>query len=92
MTEPSSIFLALAAGLGIGLLFYGGLWVTVSRIHSVAHPALLIATSFVLRMSVALAGIWFVSAGDIPRVASCLAGFLCGRWIVVRLTRPRAET
>ena len=40
MNELLSLAVALAAGLLLGALFFGGLWWTVIRGSSSAHPAL----------------------------------------------------
>ncbi len=93
MTGTTSLLLALSAGVGIGVVFYGGLWLTVSRIHATSHPLLLVAISFILRTAVALTGIWFVSAGgDLKRLALCLGGFMIARWLILRTTRSRSRT
>ncbi len=93
MTGTISLLLALSAGAGIGFIFYGGLWLTVSRIHSTSHPILLFVASFILRMAAALTGIWFVTAGgDLKRLALCLVGFMIGRWLILRTTRSRSLT
>ncbi len=83
----TSLFLTLFAGFGIGLIFYGGLWLTVSRIHTNSHPVLLVATSFIVRTACALTGVWFASAGDLTRLAVCLGGLVIGRWLIFRATR-----
>jgi F1F0 ATPase subunit 2 len=84
--------LAFSIGLVIGLIFYGGLWLTVSRIRSTSHPILLFGLSFIARTAFALSGFWFASAGEFARLALCLAGFLTGRWLIFWTTRSRSRT
>jgi F1F0 ATPase subunit 2 len=92
MTNAPDLLLALSAGFGIGVAFYGGLWLTVSRLGSTAHPVLLVAASFIARTACALAGIWFASAGDLTRLALCLGGFVMARWLIFWTTSSRSRT
>jgi len=83
---------ALVAGLVLGAIFFGGLWWTVRHGVSSKHPALWFLGSMVVRMSIVLAGFYFVGRGDWQRLVACLAGFIIARFIVMRLTRTRIET
>ena len=69
------LFAALAGG-GLGLFFYGGLYLTVTRGLNSARPALWFFASFVLRVAVVLSGFYFINNGDWPRIVSCLFGFM----------------
>lgn len=63
--STSAVFiLAIAALVGIvlGLVFYGGLYWTVSRGLSSKHPALWFLFSLLVRVSIVLAGFYFVSS------------------------------
>jgi len=83
--------LALVAGLVLGAIFFGGLWWTVRRGLSAKSPALWFLGSMLLRMSLVLAGFYFVGHGDWQRLVTCLTGFIIARFIVTRLTRTRIE-
>lgn len=80
-------FLAFVAGLFLGTFFFGGLWFTVRKGVASKNPALLFLGSFVLRMSVTLAGFYFAGGGNLVRFATCLAGFLVARLVVTQLTK-----
>jgi F1F0 ATPase subunit 2 len=82
--------LALAGVVGVilGTVFFGGLWWTVRKALSSPRPALWLLGSGLLRMSVALAGFYFVGRGHWERLWLCLLGFIVARLIVTRLTRP----
>lgn len=84
--------LALMAGLGLGTIFFGGLWWTVRKGIYSQSPALWFLGSMVLRMSIVLVGLYFIGRGDWPRLVACLLGFVVARFIVTRLTRTRIET
>ena len=88
------IFLALAlvAGLGLGVIFFGGLWWTVRKGMFTKSPALWFLASLLLRMGIVLAGFYGVGRGDWQRLVVCLLGFVIARFLVLRLTRTRIET
>lgn len=91
MNEPLSLAYAFAAGVLLGAMFYGGLWWTVRRAVSFKRVALWFLGSLLLRMGLALAGFYLVSAGQWQRLLLCLLGFVLARLAVTRLTRPLEE-
>lgn len=87
MSETVMLSLAGLAGVLLGGLFFGGLWWTV-RVGVVSQqPALWFLGSWVVRVSMVLAGFYFVGGDDWQRLLICLLGFIAGRVIVMRLTR-----
>ena len=91
MNETLSLAPALVTGVLLGVMFFGGLWWTVQKGVSSKQPALWFFGSLLLRMSIALAGFYFVSGGHWLRLLVCLLGFVMARLIVKRLTRPPVE-
>ena len=87
MNETLTLVLASVAGILLGALFFGGLWWTVQKGVSSKRSALWFLGSLLLRMSIALAGIYFVSGGHWERLLACLIGFIMARLIILRLTR-----
>lgn len=88
MNEVLILTSAMAAGLLLGALFFGGLWWTVIRGVSSPRPALWFFSSMLLRMSLTLTGFYFVGGEDWRRWLLCLLGFVLARLAVKRLTRP----
>jgi F1F0 ATPase subunit 2 len=82
---------ALVAGILLGAIFFGGLWWTVRKGVFSKSPALWFLGSMLLRVGIVLAGFYFVGRGDWERLATCLLGFIIGRFIVLRLTRTLIE-
>ena len=82
---------ALATGLLFGAFFFGGLWWTVIKGVSSPRPALWFVTSMLLRMSVTLAGFYFVGREDWQRWLVCLLGFVLARFAAKWLTGPAVE-
>ena len=91
MNEVLVLAAPLAAGLLLGGFFFGGLWWTVGKGVSSPRPALWFFASMLLRMSVTLAGFYFVGGEDWRRWSVCLLGFVVARLAIKRLTRPPAE-
>jgi len=91
MNEPLSLASALAMGVLLGAIFYGGLWWTVRQGVSSKRVALWFLGSLLLRMGVALAGFYFVAGGHWERLLLCLLGFVIARVVVTWLTQPGGE-
>lgn len=88
MNEIIVIALAGLAGTVLGALFFAGLWWTLRRGLASSRPALWFFTSLLLRLSLTLAGFYWVAGDDWRRLLACLLGFLLARLLVTRLTRP----
>ena len=88
MNESLILGLAFLAGILLGAIFFGGLWWTIRRGLSSGRPALWFLSSLLMRMSITLAGFYFVSGGHWQRMLLCLLGFVIARFIVIGLTSP----
>ena len=91
MNELLTLVLAWLAGAALGAIFFGGLWWTVRKGFSSAQPALWFFGSLMLRMSITLAGFYFVSGGHWQRALLCLLGLIMARVVVIRLTGPEKD-
>jgi F1F0 ATPase subunit 2 len=91
MNEPLSLASALAMGVLLGAIFYGGLWWTVRQGVSSKRVAVWFFGSLLLRVGVALTGFYFVSGGHWERLLLCLLGFVIARVVVTWLTRLVGE-
>jgi F1F0 ATPase subunit 2 len=91
MTRIPGLLTACLAGGVLGAVFFGGLWWTIRRGVSSQQPALWFLGSVLARMSVALAGFYFVSGGHWERLVACLLGFVTARLAVTKLTRSKGE-
>lgn len=88
MTEVSLI-LALIAGFGLGLFFFGGLWWTVKQLAHVQRPSVLIIISFLGRTAVTLVGFYIIASDRWERLLIALLGFILARFLLSYLThRP----
>lgn len=82
MSTALSLSLVLLAGVGLGLFYFGGLWLTVQRLPTIRHPALLMLGSFFLRTLAALVGFYVIMSGSWVRLLVCLTGFIVIRTVL----------
>lgn len=88
MNELPGLLLALVLGAGLGLFFFGGLWLTLQKLPTTGQPVLLVLGSLVLRMSVAVVGFYLVMDGSWLRLLACVLGFFLMRQLLIRWLRP----
>ena len=91
MNETLLLILAGVAGAALGAIFFGGLWWTVRKGVSSPRPALWFFGSLLARISIVMAGFYFVGSGQWERLVAALLGFIVARLIVMRLTRVPVE-
>ena len=91
MNETVILVSELLMGILLGVLFFGGLWWTVRRGALSKQPAIWFFFSPLVRISIVLAGFYFVAGGNWLRLLLCLTGFVTARFIVMRLTRSAQE-
>jgi F1F0 ATPase subunit 2 len=91
MNEVLLPVLALAVGIVLGAIFFGGLWWTVRQGVLSPQPVVWFLGSLLLRMSLTLVGFYLVSGGQWQRLLLCLAGFILARFGVNWLTRSPGE-
>lgn len=91
MSEVVSSILACAAGMVLGLFFFGGLWLTVRKLPATHRPAMLTLGSLLGRMAVTITGFYLVTAQRWERLLACLAGFVLMRLVMVAWLRPEGD-
>ncbi|MGK2945432.1 MAG: N-ATPase subunit AtpR [Desulfuromonadales bacterium] len=75
----------LVAGSAIGLFYFGGLWLTVTRIPGSRNPHLLLIGSFFLRLAVSLAAFYALVPWGWQGMAVAMAGLLITRQVLTRI-------
>ena len=91
MNDPLALMWAGLAGLGLGAIFFGGLWWTVRKGLSSQRAALWFLGSLLLRLSLVLVGFYFVLGDSWQRLLAGLLGFTVSRPIVTRFIREAAQ-
>ncbi len=79
------------AGVVLGGLYFGGLWITLNRAPSARRPGLLLVGSYALRLAVAAVGFGLLASLGILPAAAGLAGFLVVRGVMIGRLRPDPE-
>jgi len=87
MNDILFLLLAFITGLALGTIFFGGLWLTVKKSMTSAHPAFWLFASSFLRISITLVGFYYTAQGYWERLLISLLGFLIARYFILRVTR-----
>lgn len=82
------IVISFIAGLGLGMVNYSVLWITVQKVAGARRPALPSIVSFILRMGITLTGFYLVMNGQGERLGASVAGFFLVRSVVARHVIP----
>ncbi len=85
------LLLAFAAGAGLSVFYFGGLWLTVQRVAEARRPKLLLLGSFFGRAAVILVGFYLVIVAMGDRwelLVASLLGFILARSVLVRRWGP----
>jgi F1F0 ATPase subunit 2 len=88
MVDWISLFLALVAGVFLGIIYFWGLWLTVVRLPASRRPALLAILSFVARSVITMAGFYLAADGQWQQLTVCLLGFLTSRQVIMIRMQP----
>jgi len=92
MADAASLVPALATGVLLGVIFFGGLWWTIRKGLPSEHAALWFFGSLLLRTSVVLAGFYLVASDSWRTLLACLLGFVAARLVVTWFTRLPGRT
>lgn len=84
MSDALRLTLALAAGAGLGLLYFLGLWQTVRRLPTLPWAPLWLLASLALRLAILLGGLYWIGAGDWRRFVAGLGGVVLVRLLLTR--------
>ena len=92
MNETLTMVLASLAGIALGALYFGGLWLTLRRALFSKVPALWFLVSLLVRTIITLIGFYIVSNHQWERLLACLIGFVLARLIVTRFARADGKS
>ena len=91
MNDTPGMIMACVVGIGLGAMFFGGLWWTLRKGLSSQRPVLWFVGSLLVRTSIAVSGFYLVSGGHWERLVACLVGFVAARMVVMWSTRETRE-
>lgn len=78
-------------GIVLGLVYFGGLWITLRRLPRVKRQALWMLSSFILRNILVAAGFYAIIKLGWQPVLLCLAGVLGVRFAMTRRINKSLE-
>lgn len=85
MTALANIVLPVFAGITLGAIYFGGLWLTLRRLSTSRQPAFLVLGSYLGRLALCLAGFVLIAiAAGLQGILICTAAFIAARMILVR--------
>ncbi|MBN1848161.1 MAG: ATP synthase subunit I [Deltaproteobacteria bacterium] len=76
-------------GLGVGGIYFSGLWWTVKRLPRVRRQGIWLINSMVVRLLFLLAAFYWIMDGKWQNLLTGLFGFMMMRLITVAILRPR---
>lgn len=85
------MFIAFLIGILLGILYFGGLYVTVSLMNRVRYPSLLMMGSLVLRMAILLYGFYLLRNGGVYNILIALFAVILVKYIMVSRVRRSIE-
>lgn len=92
MNEILSLLPAVFAGMLLGVIFFGGLWLTVNKGLGSKRATLIFFGSLILRMGIILLGFYFVGGDSWQKMLACLVGFLIARIVITSVTKKMKQT
>jgi F1F0 ATPase subunit 2 len=84
MDEIIILILSFFLGVGLGVFYFGGLWLTIKRLPGSRQPALMTLGSFAGRSVICLLGFYLVAGKGLTALLLSLAGFVLTKFIMVR--------
>jgi F1F0 ATPase subunit 2 len=87
MSEIVYMVLAFIGGLALGMLFFGGLWLTTKKVITSKMPGILFSASFLIRAAITITGFYYISLGHWQRLLVCVLGYIVARFAVMHLTK-----
>jgi len=77
----------LFVGIILGIIFFGGLYLTVEKLKTVKSPSILLLLSFFLRMAILLGGLYLVSRNGFKDILFALLGIILVKFVMIFLAK-----
>ncbi|QSX08534.1 ATP synthase subunit I [Alkalibacter rhizosphaerae] len=76
------MLIAFITGIGLGILFFGGLYLSVQQMNKVKHPAALMIISLILRMALVVGGLYLIRGDSYWNIPIALLGIVLVRTVM----------
>lgn len=80
-----NLSIPFAGGLLLGLIFFGGLWLTVTRATHLRYAGVWFTGSLLLRIAAVAAGFYWLGGDQAERFGACLLGFILIKMLSTRM-------
>ncbi|NCS93641.1 MAG: hypothetical protein GW761_07550 [Leptospira sp.] len=80
-------FLATLGGLFLGLIFFGGLRLTVKEVTGNSKNIWILPFSFLIRSFITIYGIWWIAKGSLLLIGFCMLGWVFARFLFLYLDK-----
>jgi F1F0 ATPase subunit 2 len=87
-STPLALALSALAGIVLGILYFGGLWLTITKMRELKNPGIFLTLSFILRTVVVIGGFYLISDGKLERLAVAMLAFFVIRFVFIRYFSP----
>jgi len=84
MDTSIELTLAFLTGIVLGIIFFGGLWLTIRWAMNSKNPGIWFLLSMLSRTAIVVVGIFVITHGEIGEVLLCMAGFILTRIFLSR--------
>ena len=78
------IFFLFLAGMGFGLFYFSGLWLTLRKLANRRSWTIWLGISFILRLAVVLCGFFLLMQENWIRLVVLTMGFLVTRTLMIK--------
>ena len=84
---PETYLMAAAVfwGLALGLLYFGGLWITVQKMAVSKNPRVLMISSWLIRLGIVLPGLWLVLKQGAGVFCIAFGVFVTTRFVIQKI-------
>lgn len=76
------LIVAFVAGILLGILYFGALWMTVRRVTRLRRPILTLGVSFLIRAGIIIAALFILMRGEWYNLLATFVGFIVGRFVL----------
>ena len=91
MTDWPLYLISFSAGIVLGIVFFGGLWLTVQKAMSSNRPAIWFGVSLLIRSALVIGGLYWVTGQQWQRLLASLSGFILSRVLVLYVTKRNSD-
>lgn len=83
--------IAFLGGVFLGMIFFGGLLLTVKLLVKVRYPAVWMLGSLLLRLAILFGGLYLLKDGSYLNLPLALVGILVGKFLIVSKVKSQKE-